>query len=42
VPSGGQPGLKELGIEATSVEAILPTYLDAYRKGGRYSRAGLV
>jgi len=41
VPSGDLPGLKELGIEAMAVEAILPTYLDAYRKGGRYVRAGL-
>jgi len=41
VPRGELPGLKDLGIEATSAEAILPTYLDAYRKGGRYSRTGL-
>jgi NADH dehydrogenase len=30
------PGLKDLGIEPTAAEGILPTYLDAYRRGGRY------
>lgn len=33
VVSPGMPGLKELGIEPTSVEAIVPTYLRRYRKG---------
>lgn len=33
------PGLKELGITPTAVEAILPTYLDIYRRGGRFARA---
>jgi uncharacterized protein YbjT (DUF2867 family) len=33
VVSPGMPGLKELGIEATAVEAIVPTYLRRYRKG---------
>jgi NADH dehydrogenase len=28
---GGMPGLKDLGIAATDVEAILPTYLGRYR-----------
>jgi len=33
VVSPGMPGLKELGIEPTAVEAIVPTYLRRYRKG---------
>lgn len=37
VPSGACPGLADLGIEATAAEAILPLYLDIYRKGGRFS-----
>lgn len=36
VAKGEMPGLQDLGIEPTAVEAILPTYLDAYRRGGRY------
>jgi NADH dehydrogenase len=31
------PGLSALGIEATSVEAIVPSYLYRYRKGGQYA-----
>lgn len=42
VLKGDMPGLKALGIEPTAVEAVLPTYLDAYRRGGRYGRARLV
>lgn len=38
VVSGDRPGLAELGIVPTAVEAILPTYMDAYRPGGRYRR----
>jgi len=34
----GAPGLADLGIAATSVEAILPTYMDRYRVGGRYNQ----
>ncbi|MGH6620416.1 MAG: complex I NDUFA9 subunit family protein, partial [Alphaproteobacteria bacterium] len=41
VPSGKLPTLRDLGIEPTAAELILPTYLDAYRRGGRYSRARL-
>lgn len=41
VPGGKLPALRELGIEPTAAELILPTYLDAYRLGGRYSRARL-
>jgi len=42
VLKGDKPGLKELGIEPTAAEAIVPTYLDAYRRGGRYGRPRLV
>jgi NADH dehydrogenase len=37
--SGDLPGLEALGITATAAEVILPSYLDIYRKGGRYSPA---
>ena len=42
VASGKLPGLRDLGIPPTAAELILPTYLDAYRRGGRYSRPLLV
>ena len=38
VVSQGAATLKDLGIEATACEAILPTYLDRFRLGGRYNR----
>ena len=38
VPSAGSAGLADLGITPTSVEAILPTYLDRYRARGHYHR----
>ena len=34
VPSGNLPGLAELGITPTSMEAILPSYLTRFREGG--------
>jgi len=37
VVSGAHPGLAELGITATTLEAVLPTYLYRYRKGGQYA-----
>ena len=37
VVSGAYPGLPELGITPTTLEAILPTYLYRYRKGGQYA-----
>jgi len=36
VVGAGARGLKDLGIVPTSVEVILPTYMDRYRKSGRY------
>jgi NADH dehydrogenase len=37
VVSGQYPGLAELGVTPTTVEAVLPTYLYKYRKGGQYA-----
>jgi NADH dehydrogenase len=37
VVSGALPGLAELGITATTLEAVLPDYLYRYRKGGQYA-----
>ncbi|NQW11135.1 MAG: complex I NDUFA9 subunit family protein [Alphaproteobacteria bacterium] len=37
VVSKGAKGLADLGVEATPVEIVLPTYLDKFRSGGRYS-----
>jgi NADH dehydrogenase len=34
----GALGLADLGIAATAVEAVLPTYLDRFRRGGWYTR----
>jgi NADH dehydrogenase len=36
------PGLAELGITPTALELILPTYLDAYRRGGRFASSSVV
>jgi uncharacterized protein YbjT (DUF2867 family) len=38
VVSSGALSLAELGVRPTAVEAILPTYLDRFRRGGWYSR----
>jgi len=37
VASGQCPGLIDLGITPTTLEAVLPTYLYVYRKGGQYA-----
>ncbi|MDZ4371074.1 MAG: complex I NDUFA9 subunit family protein [Phenylobacterium sp.] len=37
VVSGHFPGLAELGVTPTTLEAVLPTYLYRYRKGGQYA-----
>jgi len=39
VVSPEAPGLADLGVQATALEAILPTYLFRYRKGGQYADA---
>jgi NADH dehydrogenase len=38
VVASGALSLPTLGIEPTAVEAILPTYLDRFRRGGWYAR----
>ncbi len=40
VLSGNAPGLADLGIEAQTAEAIIPTYLVQYRDGSPIKRAG--
>ena len=37
VVSGAHPGLAELGITPTTLDAILPTYLYSFRRGGQYA-----
>jgi NADH dehydrogenase len=39
VVGAGAKSLKDLGIVPTSVEVILPTYMDRYRKSGRWRNA---
>jgi NADH dehydrogenase len=39
VPTGKALGLTDLGIVPTAIEAIAPTYLYRYRKGGQYAEA---
>jgi uncharacterized protein YbjT (DUF2867 family) len=42
VPAPDAPGLAALGIEPTSLDLILPTYLDRFRRGGRAAGAQIV
>jgi NADH dehydrogenase len=37
VVSGQAPGLAELGLTPTTLEAVLPSYLYRYRNGGQYA-----
>ncbi len=37
VVTTGMPGLEALGIVPTALDLILPTYLDRFRKGGRFA-----
>jgi uncharacterized protein YbjT (DUF2867 family) len=37
VAANGLPGLAEAGVVPTAVEAVVPTYLYRYRKGGQYA-----
>ncbi len=41
VVSADAATLDDLGISATAMEAILPTYLHRYRRGGRFGRTSL-
>jgi NADH dehydrogenase len=38
VVAAGAPGLKELGVEPNALEAIIPSYLYRYRRGGQYAQ----
>lgn len=41
VPASGLPGLKQLGVtDPVAVEAIVPTYLYRYRRGGQFADGG--
>ena len=42
VVSSALPGLSALGITPTAVEAVVPTYLYRYRKGGQFADIPLV
>ncbi|MEI9964863.1 MAG: complex I NDUFA9 subunit family protein [Caulobacteraceae bacterium] len=42
VCSPGAPGLAALGVRPTALEAIAPTYLYRYRKGGQFADAPMV
>lgn len=37
VPSGKQPGFRELGITPTPLGAVAPEWLSRYKKGGRFA-----
>ena len=37
VVSKGAPGLADLGVQPTALEALLPTYLYRFRRGGQYA-----
>jgi NADH dehydrogenase len=42
VPNPALPGLVELGVKPTALDAIVPTYLYRYRKGGQFAESPLV
>lgn len=42
VVEAGDLGLADLGIEATPMESIVPSYLERYKTGGRFHRDPLV
>jgi uncharacterized protein YbjT (DUF2867 family) len=37
VAAAGAPGLRELGVTASALEPIIPSYLYRYRRGGQYA-----
>jgi uncharacterized protein YbjT (DUF2867 family) len=39
IAAAGSLGLRDLGVEPTAVDVIVPTYLDHYRRGGRWRMA---
>ena len=38
VPRPGEPGLAEIGVPPTALEAVLPTYLWRFRRGGQFAQ----
>ena len=39
VPAPGAPGLEAFGLTPRTIEAVVPTYLYRYRRGGQYAAA---
>ncbi len=39
VPAEGAPGLADLGVQPTGMEAIAPSYLWRYRRGGQFAES---
>ena len=39
IVAAGAPGLAELGVKPTPIESVIPSYLDRFRPGGRFSAA---
>jgi NADH dehydrogenase len=39
IVSEGAPGLADLGVAATPLESVIPSYLYRFRKGGQYAEA---
>jgi uncharacterized protein YbjT (DUF2867 family) len=39
VAAPGRPGLEALGVVPTGLDLVLPTYLDRFRRGGRFAPA---
>lgn len=37
LPSGQAPGLADLGVQATALEGVVPSYLVRYRRGGEFA-----
>ncbi|MBE7219752.1 MAG: hypothetical protein INR64_14865, partial [Caulobacteraceae bacterium] len=40
VADPARPGLRDLGVEPTAMEAVLPTYLWRFRSGGQFAQPG--
>jgi hypothetical protein len=36
IVTGEHPTLKDLGISATTIQSILPTYINRFRTGGQF------
>jgi hypothetical protein len=41
VVAPGAATLQDLGIQPTAIDAVLPTYLDRYRRGGWFGARGM-